>query len=139
MKHDLIVVAGWLLATAIINALLRVRSVAEWEALAETNPRFLAFARLLRSVGLDPVKLFESIVDLIRGESRRRIAPVGVTISPTESASAEPAAIEPEVAAEKVEDSAPVVQASDSEAKLQPEPEKTKTKTKKKKAQKKKG
>jgi len=79
MKHDLIVLAGWLLATAIVNALLRVRTVAEWEALAETNPRFLALARLLRSIGLDPVKLIESVVDLVRGETRRRLGPVATS------------------------------------------------------------
>lgn len=73
MKHDLLVVAGWLIVTAVINALLRKRSVAEWEALAETYPRYAAVARILRSVGLDPVKLLESVVDLIKGQARSRI------------------------------------------------------------------
>ncbi|NBT36383.1 MAG: hypothetical protein EBT03_12760 [Betaproteobacteria bacterium] len=69
LKHDLIVVAGWLVATAIVNALLRVRTVEQWEALAEKNPRYAAAAQLLRAVGLDPVKMLQSLVDLVRGKA----------------------------------------------------------------------
>lgn len=90
MNRDLIVILGWLLATAIINALLRKRTVAEWEAIAEKHPRYAAFARLMRSVGLDPVKLAESFVDLVRGEARKRVGPLAVETQDAEKKSEEP-------------------------------------------------
>lgn len=70
--RDHLILLGWFVVTAIINYLMRTKTAEEWEALAHKSPRYAALARLLRAVGLDPVKLLQSLVDFVRGEAQRR-------------------------------------------------------------------
>ena len=70
--RDHVMLLGWFVVTAVINYLMRTRTAEQWEALAEQNPRYAAVARLLRAVGVDPVKLIESAVDIVRGEAQTR-------------------------------------------------------------------
>lgn len=76
---DLYVLFAWMFATAVINALLRTKTPEQWESLAESNPRYAAFARMLRSVGVDPVKLLQSLVDFIRGQSQKRLGSIATS------------------------------------------------------------
>lgn len=76
---DLYVLFAWMVITAAINALLRARTAEEWEQLAQTNPRYAAFARMLRSLGVDPVKLLQSLVDFIRGQSQKRLGSIATS------------------------------------------------------------
>ena len=71
--RDSVILLGWFLVTAILNYMMRTRTAAEWEELARSNPRYAAVARMLRAVGLDPVKLIQSVIDFVRGESQKRI------------------------------------------------------------------
>lgn len=67
---------GWFVATSIINLLMRTKTAAEWEELAQKNARYASVARILRSIGVDPVKLLQSVVDFVRGESQKRLGAV---------------------------------------------------------------
>lgn len=119
LKHDLIVVAGWLVATAIVNALLRVRTVEQWEALAEKNPRYAAAAQLLRAVGLDPVKMLQSLVDLVRGKAASK---AGILLEQAE----EPKPEEPKPEEPKAEE--PKAEEPQDEVLVAKKPRKTKAK-----------
>lgn len=70
--RDHLILLGWFVVTATINYLMRTRTAEQWEALAQKNPRYAALARMLRAVGVDPVKLIESAVDIVRGEAQTR-------------------------------------------------------------------
>jgi len=72
MKDHLILI-GWFAVTAVVNYLMRTKTAEEWEKLAERSPRYAAIARMLRAIGLDPVKLLQSLVDFVRGESQKRL------------------------------------------------------------------
>lgn len=76
---DLYVLLAWMVVTAIVNVLLRTKTAEEWERLAQTNPRYAAFARALRSIGVDPVKLLQSVVDFIRGQSQKRLGSIATS------------------------------------------------------------
>jgi len=97
------VLVGWFFATALVNLLMRTRTAEEWDALAQKNSRYASVARLLRSVGVDPVKLIQSLVDFVRGESQKRLAES--LDGKEESAESSEAKPEPEKAAD-AEDSA---------------------------------
>lgn len=72
---DHVILLGWFLVTAVINYLLRTKTAEQWEELAQRSPRYAAFAKMLRAIGLDPVKLLQSLVDFVRGESQKRLGP----------------------------------------------------------------
>lgn len=59
----------WLVITGLVNWAMRTKTPEEWEALAEKNPRYAAFAKVLRSIGLDPVKLIRGIVDFVNAKA----------------------------------------------------------------------
>jgi hypothetical protein len=70
--RDHVILLGWFVLTAIVNFLMRTKTAEQWEQLAQKSPRYAAFARLLRAVGVDPVKLVKSAVDFVRGEAHKR-------------------------------------------------------------------
>lgn len=66
--HILVVVA-WLIATSILNVLLRMKTPEQWVALADKRPRLHAIIRIMRAIGCDPVKLVTAVVDLVRSKA----------------------------------------------------------------------
>ena len=58
---------AWPIVSAVLNVLLRTRTPEEWIERCEKYPRFAAFTRLVRSVGLDPVKMVKAIGELVAG------------------------------------------------------------------------
>ena len=103
---DAYVVLGWLLITGVLNAALSRRTAEEWEALAERNPRYAAFAGFLRAIGLDPVKLMKSVVDILRGASQKHLGAASCLAAPTESACVTPKDEKPIEGPLKAEDDA---------------------------------
>lgn len=87
---DAYVVLGWLLVTGVMNAALSRRTAEEWEAMAEKNPRYAAFAGFLRAVGLDPVKLMKSVVDILRGASQKHLGAASCLAASADSTCALP-------------------------------------------------
>lgn len=74
--RDHVILLGWFVLTAIVNYLLRTKTAEEWEQLAQKSPRYAAFARMLRAIGLDPVKLIQAAIDFVRGEAQKRVGTV---------------------------------------------------------------
>ena len=58
---------AWPIVSAVLNVLLRTRTPEEWIERCEKYPRFAAFTRLVRSVGLDPVKMARALGELVAG------------------------------------------------------------------------
>lgn len=58
---------AWPIVSAVLNVLLRTRTPEEWVARCENYPRLAAFTRLVRSVGLDPVKMVQALGELVAG------------------------------------------------------------------------
>jgi cytoskeletal protein RodZ len=103
---DAYVVLGWLLVTGLVNAAMSRRTAEEWEAWAEKNPRYAAFAGFLRAVGLDPVKLIKSIVDILRGASQKHLDVASCVASSVDSTCAEPKDEQPVEEPAKAQDQA---------------------------------
>ena len=58
----------WPIVSAVVNVILRTRTPEQWVERCERFPRFAAFTRLMRSVGVDPVKMVQSIGELTEGK-----------------------------------------------------------------------
>lgn len=61
-------VLAWPIVSAVLNVILRTRTPEEWVERCEKYPRFAAFTRLVRSVGLDPVKMVKALGELVAGK-----------------------------------------------------------------------
>ena len=61
------VAIAWPIVSAVLNVILRTRTPEEWVERCEKQPRLAAFTRLVRSVGLDPVKMVKAIGELVAG------------------------------------------------------------------------
>ncbi len=61
------VVFVWPVVSATLNVILRTRTPEEWVERCERSPRLAALTRLVRSVGLDPVKMVQSLGELVEG------------------------------------------------------------------------
>lgn len=59
-----------LIASAVVNVLCRVKSPEAWIALCEKVPRLAALLRLVRGLGIDPVKAINAIKELLSGKAR---------------------------------------------------------------------
>lgn len=70
--RDYVMLLCWFVITSVINYLMRTKTAAQWDALAQRNSRYAAFARMLRAVGVDPVKFLEGAIDIVRGEAQVR-------------------------------------------------------------------
>lgn len=57
----------WPVVSAILNVLLRTRTPEQWVERCEERPRLAALTRLVRSVGLDPVKMVQALGELVAG------------------------------------------------------------------------
>lgn len=62
------VALAWPIVSAALNVVLRTRTPEEWVERCERYPRFAAFTRLVRSVGLDPVKMVQALGELVVGK-----------------------------------------------------------------------
>lgn len=51
-----------------MNVILRTRTPEEWVERCERSPRLAAFTRLVRSIGLDPVKMVQALGELTEGK-----------------------------------------------------------------------
>ncbi len=58
---------AWAVFTAIVNVLLRTRTPEQWVERCERTPRFAAFTRFVRSVGVDPVKMVQALGEMTAG------------------------------------------------------------------------
>ncbi len=58
---------AWAVFTAIVNVLLRTRTPEQWVERCERTPRFAAFTRFMRSVGVDPVKMVQALGEFTAG------------------------------------------------------------------------
>lgn len=59
---------AWPIVSAVLNVILRTRTPEEWVERCEKQPRLAAFTRLVRSVGLDPVKMVQALGELVAGK-----------------------------------------------------------------------
>lgn len=62
------VAIAWPIVSAVLNVILRTRTPEEWVDRCEKYPRFAALTRLVRSVGLDPVKMVQALGELVAGK-----------------------------------------------------------------------
>lgn len=58
---------AWAVFTSIVNVLLRTKTPEQWVERCERYPRFAAFTRLMRSVGVDPVKMVQALGEMTAG------------------------------------------------------------------------
>lgn len=61
------VAIAWPIVSAVLNVILRTRTPEQWVERCEKYPRFAALTRLVRSVGLDPVKMVQALGELVAG------------------------------------------------------------------------
>ncbi len=61
-------VLAWPIVSAVLNVILRTRTPEQWVERCEKQPRLAAFTRLVRSVGLDPVKMVQALGELVAGK-----------------------------------------------------------------------
>lgn len=61
------VAIAWPIVSAVLNVILRTRTPEEWVERCEKQPRLAAFTRLVRSIGLDPVKMVKALGELVAG------------------------------------------------------------------------
>ena len=59
---------AWPIVSAVLNVILRTRTPEEWVERCEKQPRLAAFTRLVRSIGLDPVKMVQALGELVAGK-----------------------------------------------------------------------
>jgi hypothetical protein len=50
----------------VIKLALRAHSLEEWLAIAEKKPRVAALVRLLDALGISPISVVQSLIDLVR-------------------------------------------------------------------------
>lgn len=62
------VAIAWPIVSAVLNVVLRTRTPEEWVERCEKQPRLAAFTRLVRSIGLDPVKMVKALGELVAGK-----------------------------------------------------------------------
>ena len=58
---------AWPIVSAVLNVILRTRTPEQWVERCEKQPRLAAPTRLVRSVGLDPVKMVQALGELVAG------------------------------------------------------------------------
>jgi hypothetical protein len=53
--------------SAVLNVVLRTKTPEQWVERCEKYPRFAAFTRFMRSVGVDPVKMVQALGEFTAG------------------------------------------------------------------------
>lgn len=68
--HYLVVWAvAWLLLSALFNVLTRFKTPEKWVEFGENYPRVQNVIRLMRALGIDPVKAIKSLGDFLTGKA----------------------------------------------------------------------
>ncbi len=73
----------WPVASAILVLLLRARTPEAWVALGERSPRVQGAIRLLRALGVDPVKAVAAVVQIVSGRAPARAVAVADAVRET--------------------------------------------------------
>jgi len=73
----------WPVASAILVLLLRARTPEAWVALGERSPRAQGAIRLLRALGVDPVKAVAAVVQIATGRAPARAVAVADAVRET--------------------------------------------------------
>ena len=60
----------WPALSALLNIVLRARTAEQWAFMCAEMPRLAAALRLLRALGVDPVKAVRSVQELVAGGSK---------------------------------------------------------------------
>lgn len=76
----------FLLVNGLITIMLRLAPLTSWVAIAEKNPRIAAIVRLLGAVGIQPVQILQSLIDLLRGTASPGTLASAKTLQVTSSA-----------------------------------------------------
>jgi hypothetical protein len=63
----------WPVLSCLLNLVLRKKTAEEWVAFGEKNPRLAGIIRLLRAVGLDPVKGFQALKEIIGVQAKANV------------------------------------------------------------------
>lgn len=74
--------AAWPIVSALLIVALRARTPEEWVALGERSPRVQGALRLLRAVGLDPVKALSALSQIVTGRAPERSRRIADTVAP---------------------------------------------------------
>ena len=64
------VAVWWPVVSGVLNVLLRTRTPEQWVERCERTPRFAAFTRFMRSVGVDPAKAIRAVQELVAGGAK---------------------------------------------------------------------
>ena len=78
----------WPILSGIINVATRYQSVEEWVKFAESKPRLAHLVKLIRGLGLDPIKVTQALIGFISG--RAHDATEKPKLSPTDEKTPEP-------------------------------------------------
>ena len=63
------IVTVWPILSGIINVATRYQSVEEWVKFAESKPRLAHLIKLIRGLGLDPIKVTQALIGFISGRA----------------------------------------------------------------------
>lgn len=77
-----IAAVSWPFVSALLIVALRSRTPEAWVALAERSPRLHGVIRLLRAIGLDPVKALSAVGQIVTGRAPTRAVQLADTIAP---------------------------------------------------------
>jgi hypothetical protein len=72
--HDHSAICIWL-AFGLLNVVLHFKTPEQWVALGEKYPRLQNIIRVMRAVGLDPVKLVTSIIGVVTAKTATKPVP----------------------------------------------------------------
>ena len=59
----------WPVSGMVVNLLLYLHPLPVWEQDLEQHPRYAAFAKFVRSVGIDPVQVMQALATFILGRA----------------------------------------------------------------------
>lgn len=70
-NHVWILATLWFILTALFNLLTRFKTVEQWVAFGEKYPRIQNLIRLMRALGIDPVKAIKAFGAFLSGKSQQ--------------------------------------------------------------------
>lgn len=76
---------AWPFISAVLIVLVRARTPEQWVALGERSPRTQGAIRLLRAIGLDPVKALSAVQQIVTGRAPASARTVADAISRRET------------------------------------------------------
>jgi hypothetical protein len=69
-NHVWILATMWFILTAVFNIATRFKTPEKWVEFGEKNPRGQNFIRLIRALGLDPVKAIKAFGAFLSGKAK---------------------------------------------------------------------